>query len=968
MRIRHFFILLSFLYSIAISAQPSRIDAKTVKKIEKFLKKYKVNNKDKSQTPVILDYKVDNSKRTVRITVDETFAMQEFSAKTTRKIYEGISKRLDKRYRNHKITIISNGLSIDNLAPNIKSEAGKRPSGRINIDYKGNSWVKNISDPTQITHGLQNRHISVWASHGRYYDNNKNLWKWQRPKLFGTTEDLFTQTIVVPYLIPMLENAGAIVFTPRERDWQKNEVIVDNDDNMVGTSYIEVSSQHSWKNTGIKGFAKHPGYYTDGENPFTAGTARMAKTTRKSNSYSLISYQPKLPKEGKYAVYVSYQTLPNSIDDACYTVWHKGEKTVFKVNQKMGNGTWVYLGTFEFDKGSNEFNRVVITNQSARKGVVTSDAVRFGGGMGNIMRGNATSGLPRCLEGARYYAQWAGMPYYVYSTKSGTDDYRDDINTRSYMTNHLGGGSCYMPTVEGRKVPLELSLAVHSDAGYSANGTGLIGSLAICTTGFGNGMLNSGISRTVSLDFAKSLLTNITQDIRYKYGKWVEREIYDRNFSETRIPEIPSAIIETMSHQNFPDMRYGQDPNFKFTLARSIYKTVLRQICNSHDRSYIVTPMTPNNFRIEFTDGNEVKLAWEPVEDPQEATSRPTGYIVYTSVGSAGFDNGTYIKGSNYHKVKLERGVLYSFKVAAANKGGKSFTTETLCALYNSDSEYADNIIIIDGFHRLSSPAIRDNVFEQGFDFDDDPGVSLGPTAGWVGRQLCYNRDRIGIEDESGLGWSGDEFTGMFIAGNDRNHVRTHAEAIQASGSYNIASCSSEALETGKIDLSRYKLADMVLGLERNDGHSLKYYKTFPLLIRDQLRAFTKRGGRLLVSGAYIGSDMTAPEEQLFLKETLKCSYAGSHTSLNDFIYGMNTTIPYHNAINEEHYAATKHDAFTPHGQAYAALCYNNGGNAAIAYRGSDYRSFTMGIPFECIKENPKKHSIMRGIMDFLMK
>lgn len=191
MRIRHFFILLSFLYSIAISAQPSRIDAKTVKKIEKFLKKYKVNNKDKSQTPVILDYKVDNSKRTVRITVDETFAMQEFSAKTTRKIYEGISKRLDKRYRNHKITIISNGLSIDNLAPNIKSEAGKRPSGRINIDYKGNPWVKNISDPTQITHGLQNRHISVWASHGRYYDNNKNLWKWQRPKLFGTTEDFY---------------------------------------------------------------------------------------------------------------------------------------------------------------------------------------------------------------------------------------------------------------------------------------------------------------------------------------------------------------------------------------------------------------------------------------------------------------------------------------------------------------------------------------------------------------------------------------------------------------------------------------------------------------------------------------------------------------------------------------------------------------------------------------------------------
>ena len=60
-----------------------------------------------------------------------------------------------------------------------------------------------------------------------------------RPNLFGTTEDLFTQTIVVPYLIPMLQNAGAIVFTPRERDWQKKEIIVDNDDPIKANYYKE---------------------------------------------------------------------------------------------------------------------------------------------------------------------------------------------------------------------------------------------------------------------------------------------------------------------------------------------------------------------------------------------------------------------------------------------------------------------------------------------------------------------------------------------------------------------------------------------------------------------------------------------------------------------------------------------------------------------------------------------------------
>ena len=76
--------------------------------------------------------------------------------------------------------------------------------------------------------GLEGRHIALWQSHGKVYRNERNEWRWQRPRLFCTTEDLFTQSFVVPYLIPMLENAGAVVFTPRERDWQRYEVIVDN--------------------------------------------------------------------------------------------------------------------------------------------------------------------------------------------------------------------------------------------------------------------------------------------------------------------------------------------------------------------------------------------------------------------------------------------------------------------------------------------------------------------------------------------------------------------------------------------------------------------------------------------------------------------------------------------------------------------------------------------------------------------
>ncbi len=148
------------------------------------------------------------------------------------------------------------------------------------------------------------------------------------------------------------------------------------------------------------GFAAIKALYNDGENPFTDGSIRKAKATKK-NKYSEISYQPNIPDAGKYAVYVSYQTLPKSVKDAKYLVFHKGQVTEFTVNRRMGGSTWVYLGTFDFDKGCNEFNRVVVTNQASSKGIVTSDAVRFGGGMGNILRGGYNSGFPRCPEGGK---------------------------------------------------------------------------------------------------------------------------------------------------------------------------------------------------------------------------------------------------------------------------------------------------------------------------------------------------------------------------------------------------------------------------------------------------------------------------------------------------------------------------------------------------------------------------------------
>lgn len=907
---------------------------------------------------------VDNKNHTVTITLGEEFAQQDITEKLVNKTYKKIKKSLPRQYNKHKLIVMANGMPIEDYIPGRKSD-NEYDSYWDDIDYKGKPWVSNISKPNNISLGLSNRHIALWASHGRYYDQKKGFWKWQRPNLFCTTEDLFTQTIVVPYLIPMLENAGATVFTPRERDWQTKEIIVDNDKGVSaeGSWYGEHTEKEPWTDTGERGFGFRNGILRDGENPFTMGTARMIRTTKKEDK-AIAIWQPNFKEEGRYAVYVSYQTMPKSVDDAHYIVRHKGQETHFYVNQKMGGGTWVYLGTFDFDKGENPFNCVALTNQSKRKGVVTADAVRFGGGMGNIERGGDISHMPRCLEAARYYAQWAGAPYSIYGNKTGTDDYAEDINTRSLMTNWLAGGSPYVPTKEGKKVPIELSLAVHSDAGYERDGKSLVGSLAICTTSFNDGRLNSGISRFASQDFIEALRSNVTRDLSKKYKRWNWRYLWDRNYSETRLPEVPSAIIETLSHQNFPDMKLGQDPNFKFTMARSIYKTILRYVSQMHRRPCIVQPLQPNLFKATLTGDNKVRLSWKAQDDELEPTAVPTSYNIYVAAGSGGFDNGTNVRGTSY-TMELEPGVMYRFKVTAVNRGGESFPTSTLSAYYQPGA--TKTTMVINGFSRLSAPAVRDNIHEQGFDIKEDAGVSYGLTAGWSGKQQCFNKSTMGSTEPNGLGYSGNEMAGNFVMGNTFDYVYTHADAIAATKRYNVVSCTSETVESGIVDLINYDVVDLALGLQKYDANSTVFYKSIPSMLRNKLSAYVLGHGKLIASGAYIGSDLQHDDERVWLESTLKVAYGGAiHTDTISGIKGMGTEFDFYRQLNPTHYAATKCDVLMPVSTAFCPLQYANGMSAGVAYRGNDNATFTMAFPFECIIDRNKRLSIMNGILKFL--
>ena len=922
----------------------------------------------KISTPKLKSIDIDYERKTIAIHASESFAYQPFRPETVEAVYNQVKELLPGPVHYYRLTIFADGKPIEELIPNIyRNKKKDKERMSLKTDYKGAAWVKNISRPNEISRGLQDRHIAIWQSHGNYFKNDKNEWGWQRPRLFCTTEDLFTQSFVLPYVIPMLENAGAIVYTPRERDTQKNEIIVDND-TPNASLYLEVGSKKAhWAAAPIKGFAQKKAIYRDGENPFTDGTCRFIPTERKKKNkdQAFAEWVPTLPAKGEYAVYVSYRTLPNSVSDAKYLVFHNGGVTEFKVNQKIGGGTWVYLGTFEFDKGNNNYGMVVLSNESSEHGVVCADAVRFGGGMGNITRGGKTSGLPRYLEGARYSAQWAGMPYEVYAGRKGENDYADDINTRSNTINYLSGGSVYNPQQPGLGIPLEMTMALHSDAGCSKTDE-LIGSLGIYTIDFNNGKLNTGIDRYASRDLADILLTQIQKDIYSSYNlSWTRRSMWNRNYSETRLPATPSTIIELLSHQNFADMQLGHDPNFKFTVGRAIYKGILQFVAGQHDKEYVVQPLPVSNFAIRFgKKKNTLELSWKGENDPQEPTAQPREYIVYTRIGYGGFDNGTLVSKTS-HTVKIEPGLVYSFKVTAVNRGGESFPSEILSA-YKAKRE-RERVLIINGFDRVSGPAVINTFDKAGFDLEQDPGVPYLSNISFSGAQIGFDRAQAGKEGEGSLGYSGRELEGMKIAGNTFDYPFVHGKAIQAAGKYSFVSCSDEAVENGTVTLEDYPVVDYILGMEKEDPAHKVYYKTFSSVMQRFITSYCQSGGNLFVSGAYVGSDMSGTQgNREFTEKILKYGYQNSMTDKSsNRINGLGRTITIPRTPNETSYAVPAPDCIVPVDTAFPVFTYVPGNQSAgIAYKGN-YRTFVLGFPFESIQSEADRATIMAGILGF---
>ncbi len=916
-------------------------------------------------------------------------------------------------YSSKQIAIYASGENIENLIPNIYRKKRNRDLAFTNIVSA--PLVLNKSLLFEANKGLKNKYIALWQSHGYYFEPKLDRWEWQRARIFQTVEDLYTQSYVLPFLVPMLESAGATLILPRERDTQIHEIIIDND-TKNSSLYTETNGDKDWSTGELTGFAHKKEFYTDYENPFKDGTYREIETVKRGEE-STIQWTPNIPKDGKYAVYVSYKSLPKSTSNARYTVFHKGGSTEFHVNQKMGGSTWIYLGHFEFNKGISNQNKVILSNISNKKGeILTADAIKIGGGYGNIARKVSENGVmnnsksseslnqvvseqdtsfseyqistyPRFTEAARYWMQWAGIPDSIYSPSQGLNDYTDDYRSRGMWVNYIAGGSSANPNEEGLNIPIDLAFAFHSDAGTTFNDS-IIGTLGIYYTKSHEGKLANGASKELSRDLTDLIQTQIVDDIRALYNpQWTRRGMWDKAYSEAAIPKVPTMLLELLSHQNFADMQYGLDPRFRFTVSRAIYKGILRYLSSQYNTEYTIQPLPINSFNIGSQEGKAI-LTWEATPDTLEASAIPTAYIVYSKIGNQAFDQGKLIK-KNQYEVTIPKGVVCSFKVTAINDGGESFPSETLAIGESIHSK--GKILIVNGFTRVSAPddfdAQPDSI--AGFLDESDHGVPYISDISYIGKMKEFRRTVPWMDDDaSGFGDSYGNFETQVIAGNTFDYTTLHGEAILNAG-FSFTSTSKQALEKGLLNTSKYDVIDLILGKEKQTkfgpiSMNQITYKTFSKKMQQVISEYCNNGGSILASGAYIATDIwdnplvNKQEEDIDFATNIlgykwrvnQAAVMGGVKEVNSPIGKANSKYQYYNTLNNESYIVESPDAIEPaNAKGYTTMRYTeNNLSAAVAYKADNYKTYIMGIPFEAIKTSKSRDSLMKKILTFLTK
>ena len=345
-------------------------------------------------------------------------------------------------------------------------------------------------------------------------------------------------------------------------------------------------------------------------------------------------------------------------------------------------------------------------------------------------------------------------------------------------------------------------------------------------------------------------------------------------------------------------------------------------------------------------------------------------------------------------------GDIHSYRIVAGNAGGVAFPSETL-SLYDNHGKMPE-VIVVNGFTRLSGPDWFDVGDYAGFDYAKDGGVAYREDIITTGAQYdflvsspYYNNDN------AGFGASRGNREKMVFAGNTFDYPYIHGLSIKAA-SRGFISASASAFAKGE-PARLPKVVDLILGKQKEvqpgEASQGTRHKTFPPSLQQRLTAHCHSGGSVLVSGAYVATDLfansysdeaTRQADAAFARDVLgyewkmdKATVSGTaHCLPTHLVTLAPANLRFQTTSGVDSYAVESPDALTPSAtDAVPVIIYDeNSLTAATAMvrteaKPSDshsaaapttYRTVVIGFPFESIDGAENRAVLMRSLLDFL--
>jgi hypothetical protein len=468
------------------------------------------------------------------------------------------------------------------------------------------------------------------------------------------------------YLIRYLENAGARVYATKERDHNPSMAIVDDG----GAGYAESGSGFE---DGPSGFAE-AGPWAYGENPFEAGSTRRFP----ADEGAVATWIPEVPQDGIFAVYVSWDSDPDNSAAAHYKITHPGGTIHRRFDQRVHGSTWQYVETMWLPGGVEGLTVELIADGEAGTWL-SADAVRIGGGMGDVSRHGETSGRPRHEEGAVLHNQFNGAPISVYDPYG--DGNGSDPSTRSRWAaweHPIGEDAIY--------------LSWHSNAfDGTARGTVTYHYEGDYTPVTGS----SALAESVQDAMMDAILTTWDAD-------WYDRGVKTAAFSELspyHNDEMPAALVELAFHDNELDAWYLKEPTFRRDMSRAMAHGIVRYFAERDGVVPAYLPEPPTALVVRHRDDGALWAEWAPGPSGGVYGDPASSYRVYRSSDGRAWDSGTEV-GEAEMELDAAPGEQIFVRVAALSSGGASFPTETLGARRSADG-WAP-VLLVSAFDRLS--------------------------------------------------------------------------------------------------------------------------------------------------------------------------------------------------------------------------------------------------------------------------